>query len=362
MNHDYIEYREEVLKPFFECIRSGESLYVVGAPSAGKTRLLDFLRGDDPDAFREGITTDRTRVKKKYLDAEIAARTLLVTVDMNRLSTEGDFRFNFFELLLNSVLLALYTCESTDEIETLKTDFAALDSQVIESKDALKAYRFFELAVHRLCHAYSFRLCFLFDEFDETYKSMLPGIFAHLRAVRDANKYLVSYALFLRNLPEKLRTSIDNESFYELISRNAIGLPPFSRRDSNHMMEQLEKRFELTLTDDQREWLYTLSGGHSGYIQALMKSLKESHQKTFDQMPTLEWYTKQEFTLEESRKIWIGLLEDEQAGLLDFVHGKQNDIPAGTRKLLLTKGMLVEKPDKSLRVFSPLFAYWLSKQ
>jgi hypothetical protein len=78
-------------------------------------------------------------------------------------------------------------------------------------------------------------------------------------------------------------------------------------------------------------------------------------------MPPLDWYIKQEFTLEESRKIWIGLLEEERNALLDFVRG-QVEPPTGLRKLLITKGILVENPDKSLRVFSPLFAYWISKQ
>lgn len=359
METNDIKYREEVLSPFFKCIRSGESLFVVGAPSAGKTRLMDFLMGDDPDALRKGITPDRARVKKHYLEGEIAAKTLLTRVDMNRFGADDNWKFNFFELMLNSVLLALYNCEPTEEIQKLQDLLSALDSQVIEGRDALKAHRFFELAVHRLCHTYGMRLSFLFDEFDETYQAMPRELFAQLRAVRDANKYLVSYALFLRNLPEKLRIPLDNESFYELISRNPIGLPPFSWRDSLQILEQLEARHELSLTEDQREWIFTLSGGHPGYIQAMMTALRESNQKTFTQIPTLEWYQKQEFTLEESRKIWNGLLEDEKAGLLNFVHENQSSIPSATRKLLLLKGLLTKSHEGSTQAFSPLFEYWL---
>src|SRR5689334_4491236 len=120
METNDIKYREEVLSPFFKCIRSGESLFVVGAPSAGKTRLMDFLMGDDPDALRKGMTPDHARVKKYYLDAEIAAKTLLTRVDMNRFGADDNWKFNFFELMLNSVLLALYNCEPTEEIEKLQ--------------------------------------------------------------------------------------------------------------------------------------------------------------------------------------------------------------------------------------------------
>ncbi len=363
MNNNHIEYRKEVLAPFFEYIRSGESLFVIGAPSVGKTRLMDFLMGDDPDAVRAGITPDRERVKVHYLGSDLAARVWLPRVDMNRLSKENDWGFNFFELLLNAILFTCNDSAPAEQVEKLRDKLAALDSQVIESRDVLMAYRLLEMAVNMLCHSYGIRLCFLFDEFDETYKTMPHEIFAQLRAIRDANKYLVSYALFLRNLPDKLRSPIENESFYELISRNMIEMGPFTRQDTFHMIGQLEARYEMSLTPDQCEWLYTLSGGHPGFVHALIQPLHESHQKSFTEMPTLDWYTRQEFTLEESRKIWNGLLEDEKAGLMDFVRGKRGDMPAAAHKLLLAKGLLVESGvENSERVFSPLFAYWLSKQ
>jgi hypothetical protein len=362
MNNYPIQYREEALKPFFKSVKSGESLFVVGAPSVGKTRLMDFLMGDDPDALRAGITPDRERVKKHYLGAEVSAKIWLARVDMNRLRTENDWGFSFFELLLNTVLLACNRCEQTDEIEKIKIALATLDSEVIESRDALKAHRLFEMAVNMLSQSYGIKLCFLLDEFDETYQILPRELFAHLRAIRDANKYRVSYALFLRNLPEKLRPPTENEGFYELISRNMIGIGPYSRQDSLHVIGQLEIRHEISLSQDQREWLYTLSGGHPGFIQALFKSLKE-YPQAFAQAPNAEWCAKQEAVQEEFRKIWIGLLKDERDGLLEFAHGNQNSIPAATGKLLLVKGLLIKSTTgSSVNVFSPLFEYWLSKQ
>jgi energy-coupling factor transporter ATP-binding protein EcfA2 len=360
MNNYPIQFREEVLKPFFNWIKSGESLFIIGAPSVGKTRLMDLLMGDDPDALREGITPDRQRVKKYYLGDEISAKTWFCRVDMNRLRTENDWGFSFFELLLNTVLLACNRCESTDEIEKIKMALAALDSEVIESKDALKAHRLFEMAVNMLCQSYGIKLCFLLDEFDETYQTMPRELFAHLRAIRDANKYCVSYALFMRNLPDKLRAPTENEGFYELISRNMLGLGPYSQQDTLYIISQLENRHEISLSQDQRGWLYTLSGGHPGFTQALFKSFKE-HPQAIAQMPNTEWCAKQEAVQEEFRKIWIGLLDDERAGLLEFTHRNQNPMSATTGKLLLAKGLL-KSTDSNVKVFSPLFEYWLSKQ
>ena len=68
-------YREEVLKPFFKNVKSGESFYLLGAPSVGKTRLMDFMMGDDPDIRRENPTLDRNWIREKYLGKETAAGT-----------------------------------------------------------------------------------------------------------------------------------------------------------------------------------------------------------------------------------------------------------------------------------------------
>ena len=361
MNRYPIQYREDTLKKFFGYIKSGESFYVIGAPSVGKTRLMDFLMGDDPDALREGIEPDRERVKKHYLGEEASAKTWLARVDMNRLRSESDWGFRFFELLLNTVLLTCNRCESTNEIEKLKAAIAALDSDVIESKDALKAHRLFEMAIDMLCQTYGIKLCFLFDEFDEAYQTMPRELFAQLRAIRDANKYRVSYTLFLRNLPEKLRAPIENEGFYELISRNMLGLGPYSQQDTRHIIGQLETRHELSLSADKREWLYTFSGGHPGLMQALFKLIKD-HPQSFAQHSNVEWCAKQEAIREEFRKIWIGLLKDEQTGLLEFVHGNQTRVSASTGKLLLAKGLLKPSNSGNVKIFSPLFEYLLSKQ
>ncbi|NOH04488.1 MAG: hypothetical protein HND47_22215 [Chloroflexi bacterium] len=218
-------YREEVLKPFFNYVKSGESFYLIGAPSVGKTRLVDFVMGDDPDALWAGEDYDRDWVKKKYLGEDIATKIWLVRVDMNNMQYDTDWRFQFYELLLNSILLTCNRNSSMEKIEPLKQELAGLDSQVIQSKDALMAHRLFGMAVNMICQLYGIRLCFLFDEFDKTYGTAMPHeTFAQLRAIRDANKYRLSYVLFLRGLPEKLRDPLENEGFFELISRNMLGL------------------------------------------------------------------------------------------------------------------------------------------
>jgi hypothetical protein len=355
-----VQFREEVLKNFFSYIKSGESFYVVGAPSVGKTRLMDFLMGFDPDALRQGIKPDHERVKKHYLGPELSAKTWLARVDMNRLRSEVDWGFHFFELMLNTVLLTCNKNESTEENENIRKELASLDAQVIESKDALMAHRLFEMAVTMLCQSYGIKICFLFDEFDGTYKTMPHELFGHLRAVRDANKYMASYALFMRNLPEKLRDPKENESFYELISRNMLGIGPYSPQDSYYIIDQLERRREFMLPQAKREWLYIASGGHPGLIQALFAIFKD-HPSITVETGNVNWFAGQEAVKEEFRKLWMGLLEEEKNGLLEFARGNHITMSQATGKLLTAKGLL--KPAAGgIDFFSPMFRPWLLKQ
>ena len=362
MEQNFPRYREDVLKKFFHYVKSGESFYIIGAPSVGKTRFMDFLMGDDPDAIRDGVKVDHDRTTKQYLGEEASAQIWLARVDMNRLRVENEWGFRFFELMLSTVLFACNKAKSTDEVEKIKAAIADLYSDVLESKDALKAHRLFEMAVNMICQSYGIRLCFLLDEFDETYQSMPRELFAHLRAIRDANKYRVSYVMFLRNLPEKLRDPVDNEGFYELLARNMLGLGPYSKQDTFQVIEQIGKRLEITLSDGAQDGIYLLSGGHPGFVLALLKVLKENPNSlpaTFN----IEWYAKQSVIQEEFRKIWIGLLEDERTGFLEFIRGNHPPMSPETGKLLLAKGLLKLSADNNTAIiFSPLFEYWLSKQ
>jgi hypothetical protein len=351
-------YREETLRPFFDYIKSGESFYLIGAPSSGKTRLLDLVTGTDPDALRIGLDYDRDWVKNKFLDKDSASKTWLVRVDMNRISQEGNWGFHFYELMLHSILLSCNKNRQTEDIDEITNELADLDAKVITSKDELMAYRLLEMAINKMCQVYKIKLCFLMDEFDDTYRAMSPGNFAHLRAIRDANKYQVSYVLSLRNLPENLRPPTQNEGFFELISDRMIGLGFYSKRDTFSIIEKWEKRLEQKLLPEQREWLWDYSGGHPGIARALFNLLTDTQSGAANNMST-EWLAKQESVREEFRKLWIGLMEDEQAALKHIALGDQPLKPI-IRKQLLAKG-LIKPLSNHDAFFTPILGHWLKK-
>jgi hypothetical protein len=331
-----LDYRHEVLTPFFDFVRSTESFSVVGAASMGKTRLLDFLM--------------KPEVQEHYLNTD-ASRHWLIRVDLNRLVKEETWAF--YELLLSSILLDLYNHES---MGNLNSEIAQLDSEVIQKRDFLLALRFFEMAVNRLCQVYELKLCFLFDEFDEAYQTLPKEIFRQLRAVRDANKNRVSFGLFLRNLPDVLRAPSDNESFYELLSRNLIGLGPYNRADALRILEQIEARRQYRLSPEMRERFLEASGGHAGMLQGLMSAIMENPQffAAANQSGWANWLSLQPSVKEECRKIYEGLRDEEQEGLRAFARGDFNVIAPLTGQSLIAKGVL-RRDNGTTRFFSPVF-------
>lgn len=292
----------------------------------------------------------KPEVQEHYLTTD-ASRYWLIRVDLNRLVKEESWAF--YELLLSSILLDLYNHES---IGNLNSEIAQLDSEVIQKRDLLLALRFFEMAVNRLCQVYELKLCFLFDEFDEAYQTLPKEIFRQLRAVRDANKNRVSFGLFLRNLPELLRSPSDNESFYELLSRNLIGLGPYNRADTLRILEQIEARRQYRLSPEMRERFIQASGGHAGILQGLLSAIMENPQSfpVADQAGSADWLSQQPSVREECRKIYEGLREEEQQGLRAFARGDLSLIAPLTGKSLMAKGVL-RRDNGSTRFFSPVF-------
>jgi hypothetical protein len=330
-------YRQEILSKFFDFIKSADSFYVVGAASMGKTRLLDFLMLND--------------VQEYYLKNE-SQSTWLVRVDLNRMPDNNDWDFHFLELLLSSLALCGMNRKSVNE--DLVKEILALDSEVIESRDMLRALRFLEWGVSKICQAYDIKICFLFDEFDEAYRTMPPKVFAQLRAIRDANKSCLLYAMFLRVPPQNLRPGSDNESFYELLSGNALGIGPYDMTDTLNIIQNLENDWNMDLPSDIKEKIGMASGGHPGIVKALMRLAKDSAiVKIMENKNWIAELSNQRTIIDECKKIWLGLQKEEKLTLLAPLQGEKN-IDRSVADLLVLKGVL-----KDGHVFSPFFEYYL---
>ena len=152
--------------------------------------------------------------------------------------------------------------------------------------------------------------------------------------------------------------SNDNESFYELFSRNLIGIGPYTPADIMNVIQNLEKDWDIKLTPEKREKIGSASGGHTGIVKALLSLIIKDPLvvKKMENQDWLAWCAKQETIIEECEKIWNGLEKEEQLTLLAPFQG--GSINSSIAQMLMIKG-IIQKSDSGGKVFSPFFEQYL---
>lgn len=330
-----LTYRQEIAEPIFARILAGGSGAVVGAASAGKSRLLQFILRPD--------------VRRHYL-GETAKSTMLVWVDCNRMAEISEW--GLYELMLTALAEAVPPDGRAPLLD--------LRREAIVTHNALLAQRNVEMALRMLCQEEELRVALILDEFDACYQALSGQTLANLRALRDMNKYALGYVMFLRHDPATLRDPDECEGFYELFSRNVMGLQPYAEADALRIVDQLLARrgHELpALPKDVGAHLYRLSGGHSGLLVALIQAL-------VGDLPTGQtwdaWAQRLPTVHEECRKLWNGLLDEERRVFNHLAQGMSTRLQ--DRKSLLLKGLLTDAGRGDVRFFSPLFRHYVANQ
>ena len=335
-----ITYRQELAAPLFQMLRACESGAVVGAAGMGKSRLIQFILRPD--------------VRTHYLGDE-AESFLFVQIECNRLAVVSEW--GLCELLLTALI---EVAGEHPVAASLRNELNQLGREVIVTGNVLPAQRHVELAVRMLCKGPGLKLGLLFDEFDELYCNLPAQTLANLRALRDANKYWLSFLLFLRDHPAQLRPVDECEGFYELFSRSVLGLTPYSQEDARRIIQQVaaRRKHKLEQLDSQTvNTLLHLSGGHPGLLVALLDALVDS-------IPLgttwTEWAEQRQEVREECRKIWEGLRIAERQTLNHLA--QQISTGFQERQFLLLKGLLREESPRQFTFFSPLFERYSASQ
>ncbi|MCL4863188.1 MAG: winged helix-turn-helix domain-containing protein [Caldilineaceae bacterium] len=326
-------FRHELVAPIFRKLRGRESCAVVGAASMGKSRLIHFVLRPD--------------VQRHYL-GEAYTQTLLACVDCNRLVSFTPWALH--ELILTALVEG---CGEHPALADQRAQFNQLREQAIITRNELLAQRHVELALRMLCKEQSWQVGLLLDEFDAAYRTLPPQALASLRALRDMNKYQLSFVLFLRDQPMHIRPPDEAEGFYELVSRSVLGLQPYTEEDARRIATQILARRSHELPGVNQTVipeLLHLSGGHPGLLVALIDALVEDRPLG---EPWPDWAARQPKIDEECRKLWEGLREEERQALYQVTHAMA---PAqGERDSLLLKGLLKPTEGETPALFSPLF-------
>ncbi len=343
-NNYLLNYREEEVRYIMQRVQVGESCSLVGVSSTGKSNFFRFI-------FRDNV-------KSKYL-GDNADKYLFVLLDSNSLSIAGMSEWKIYELMLHRLLIQAERLSVDDKIVE---HFDDLYQRVVASHDALLGQRYIERFLAFLCDEASYRLVFLFDEFDEIIRNFDRRFFLNLRAIRDEFKGKVAYIVASRNELSLLREDISEvEAFYELLSINVCGLKPYNNADAKFMIQHLARRRSVSLDENETNLLLEATGGHPGILRAAIWSLDNG---ALDQgTSSVELWLNNAGVWDECLKIWDSLEKEEQTTLSTIILGnRQTQILPVTLDLLEMKGLIILDQDDPPVIFCKIFKQFINER
>ena len=339
-------FRETETKRLFQWMQAGESASIIGISGVGKSNLFNHLRDPDTQATHLG---------------QMAVHTIIVRANFHYIPDFSDR--SIYSLILEQFELLEGDADkfalSSQDIEKI----SQFHERLLDAKgDILKVQRYFKQALRILLNNPKHRLVFLFDQFDDVYQEAEPRLFANLRGLREAYKYRISYLVFTRDMmPNLIEMDPAREEFYELLASNVMGLKPYAKSDAMSVLERVSKRNQLTLTDQLRDGLYSLAGGHAGLLRAAL--LGAMQHKLADQLHLTDAairLLKIPGVELECEKLWGSLSVHEQRTLMAKAQEFDSAMDAAIVTQLQIKGLMSE--DDTAVIFSPVFAHFVAAQ
>lgn len=333
-----LSYRQEVARQFFtDYVRAGESCMIVGLAGGGMTRLVDFLVRPDVQAL--------------YL-AGVDNPPLLLKVDCNRVEEISDW--GLCEVMLTTLVEG---CSRRAEMVSLRPELGQMRTEVITTRNPLLALRNLELAVNILIEQKGTHLYFVFNSFDELFRELPDLALNHLRALRDAHKYELNYALCLHQAPELLNPA-RKDKLSARILQNVLMVGHYSEAEAQRMIEQVIARRGVALSPAAIKQIIRLSGRHAGLVQGVFNSLAGLEGELSDRS-LVERLLDHSPALIECQRVWDNLSNPEKDGLKAVV--KDSPLEQDIERLLERKH-LVQVQGRQAVIFSPLFAQFVRRQ
>jgi hypothetical protein len=323
-------------------LEAGECCSVIGVTGVGKSNLATFIQRRD--------------VQQKYWGEN---STLVALIDANSLVFgEHPREYVVLELMMHRLIRAA-------ENSTVPKDFISsaddLYGRLISQPNVHLALRYIERLCALLCEEYTFQLVFVFDQFEDIWRSLYDRFFLNLRNLRDQFKYHLVYLILTRDRLQKSRSDFQTvEPFWELFGSHTYGLGMYGKDDALKMLERIGQRAGISLTENMKQVILEMSGKHPSMLRAIFWAASDS----LDYNLGSETWLAFPPVATECAKIWNDLTPDEQrvVGLVAIhepVEQEDRDVLFDLElKGLITGHPSFEAPD----VFSPVFGAYVQTQ
>ncbi|MGH7246052.1 MAG: helix-turn-helix domain-containing protein, partial [Candidatus Levyibacteriota bacterium] len=197
--------------------------------------------------------------------------------------------------------------------------------------------------------------------FDRLQDVITPQFLDNLQSLREATGDTLSYVF----------TSFrDSESFSDVFEKNAyeifankIYLKPAGRKDTEIIFDALITNYHLSVQEDIKHKILSLSGGHLQYLQLSVVILQELLKKQKEIAPAdLEKNIKDDERIAlQSEELWETLMQDEKDLVQKVKQGKKLSLPEkDTDTYIFRSGFLIAE-NNEIHFFSPLFELFMQE-
>lgn len=337
-----LTFRSETIELIAASIRAGESCALVGVGSSGKSNVVRFLR-------------DRADAREHHF-GDAARRLLWLMIDCNALDAYDEP--GLFAAMIDSLARAVVARSDLGAIvhtlDGLYRESAAPDRRA-------HAFRNLHRALETVRAVGDFQFVFVLDDCDRLIQVAPPALLRRLRALRDDFKYKLVYITATRRELHRLRPhSPEFESFFEIVVARSFAIGPYSDADARNMLDRLASRLPAPRAIDPLEArrLIQATGGHGGLVKAAFFAARAG--ETALDPDLLDALTNDPGVMDECRKIWESLEEEEHEGLIAAAGGKA--IVGEARSALMAKGLVRERTDGTHAIFCPVFESYVGEK
>lgn len=320
--------RFEQIKEIIAFIKEGNGAQVVGLPGGGKSNILELL------AYNKQVRLAHLGATQKHVHFVL----------MNFAEVRGKPLLEITKFLFLELVDSLSEREMNEEYKEAK----AILLESLTYQDELILFQGLKKAIDYLSGVKELTIVFLFDRFETYIPFVTSEFFSNLRILRNRAKYKFSAVFSLnRPLEEVLEPSVFAD-YYEFLAGKIIYIPLRDTVIQEFRLTHFIKTTGKTITQEERETVDRLTGGHGKLFRVCLEFLASFAQTPEKLNSTLFLSFKP--VLGALYEIWLYLTPSEQQNILRSARDTDGDF--------LTRIGLLKHGDITI----PLFKDFLSQK
>lgn len=334
-----LHYRQKEVLALGEHLKHRHSVMMVGMKRVGISNFLRFF------LYRKDIV-------KTYIDKE--QKHLFIPVDLNDL-VEKELS-PFWTLTLKRIVDA---CQRSSLSILVQKEIESYFLDSIQSQDLFLTIDSIRRAIMKIVEQGLLPTIF-FLRFDRIKEVATPEFFANLQGLKDATNQKLAYVFTSFQSLDRLSPEVFTRASLSLFCRE-LYLKPAAQKDIRVIYTTYKKRYDLTLSEEVEQGLFSFVDGYIQYLQLALIMLHERSRAFLNKEQLFDALSKDERIILQSEELWDSLASSEKMSLQKIVREKpltQEDLEKS--RYVWDTGMVYEQ-DKKTRLFSPLFSQYVQQ-